>query len=131
MNRQLTLLIVSVLLNSCGALKRTNSPFIGAWEINLGGCTETWIVEKNGIRRSISSEEKTVNKYTLSKIENNVYEFIDTRVSSNFKKDCFGEISKIPNGHVAKNRIKFMDKDKFILCYPDECLTEYPFIRKK
>ena len=131
MNKLLTLIIISFSITSCKTLQNTNPPYIGTWEVNIDGCIETWIIEKNGMRRTKSAEEETVNKYTVTEVEEGTYEVIDTRISSNSKKDCSGKRTNTANGHVSRNKIKFLDKDTFILCYPERCLDEYPFTRKK
>jgi hypothetical protein len=125
------LLIFTLFFYSCVTKKSFESPFIGTWEANIDGCKETWVFENNSIRKSFSYEEETVNNYTFSKVKDGIYEVVDTRISSNFKTDCTGEISETQNGHVSRIKIKFLDKDTFILCFPEMCLDKYPFKRIK
>jgi hypothetical protein len=130
--KKITAILISItLIYSCAPNKNVVSPFAGTWEINLDGCIETWVYDSNGIRKSYSGEEETVNKFTFSKLEEGKYEVIDTRISSNSKVDCTGQTSDIPNGHVATNIIKFLDKDTLILCSSEDCLDNYQFKRKK
>ncbi len=131
MNKINAIVIFSLLVTSCVTTKNTSSPFVGTWEANYGGCIETWIADDNGIRKCYSGEEETVNKFVVTKISEGLYKIVDTRISSNFKADCSGEISKTPLGHVIKCKLKFSGNDTLVMCFPKRCFEEIPYIRKK
>ena len=129
MIKKITLMITLVSLNSC-ATNNITSPIIGTWEADFDGCIETWIIDNKGNRKSISGEEETNNKFIIKKLEENVYSMTDTRLSTNSKPDCSGEIVDIPIGNVTNGIIKFQGNNRFILCNTEECLESSPFIRK-
>lgn len=129
MIKKITLIITLISLNSC-ATNNSISPIIGTWEADFDGCIETWIIDNKGNRISISGEEETNNKFIIKKLEENIYKMTDTRLSTNSKPDCSGEIVDIPIGNVTNGIIKFQGNNRFILCNIEECLENSPFIKK-
>ena len=130
MIKKITFVLVLISLNSC-ASNIVTSPIVGTWKADFDGCIETWIIDNKGNRTSISGEEETNNKFILKKIDNNEYSITDTRLSTNSKPDCSGEIVEIPLGNVTNGIIKFQGNEKFILCNSSNCLEDSPFIRIK
>ena len=130
MIKKITLIITLISLNSC-VTNNIISPIVGTWEADFDGCIETWIIDNKGNRVSISGEEQTNNKFIIQKLEENVYKMTDTRLSTNSKSDCSGEIVDIPIGNVTTGIIKFQGNNRFTLCNTEECLDKSPFIRKK
>jgi hypothetical protein len=125
----IAILLISV--TSGIAQTQSNSPFSGTWEANFDGCIETWVFDDNGIRKTFSNKEETINQCVITKIEEGLYGVVDTRISSNAKEDCSGEIADTPVGHVIKCRLKFTDNDTFVICFPKRCLDATPYRRKK
>lgn len=122
-----------LLSGSCSILKKKIHSYYGIWEANFNGCIEVWEVNEDNTRKSISNEEVTMNKFTIKKVEDYLYNIEDTRVSSNFKRDCSGDIPDTKIGHIAKHQLKFIGNDKFVICYSSsgKCLDQFPFIRKQ
>lgn len=131
MIRKFVFAAVLISLTSCVVNKKNSSPFVGTWKANFDECTETWVIDNNGIRKSLSGEEETENKFTISKIEADLYEIVDTRLSTNSKPDCSGEVVNVPIGNVTNGLLKFKGNDTFILCNSEQCLEDSPFIRQK
>ena len=130
MIKKITLIITLLSLNSC-ATNQITSPIAGTWKADFDGCIEIWKIDDKGNRTSISGEEETKNKFTLRKLNDNLFSITDTRLGTNSKPDCSGEIVEVPLGNVTNGILKFQGNNKFILCNSEECLEGSPFIRIK
>lgn len=106
-------------------------PLIGTWRIELPAlqCFEEYDLRADGVKYSMSGEERNESEFTLSDqpSEKGFYKWVDKLTKSNGKPDCSGH--QVEVGHVAVNYIRLHPgKDKFLLCTAEDfkwCFAEF------
>ena len=104
-----------------GAQERVaaNHPIIGTWRFTLpdGSCAETYRFRADGTSVVTSGEEiaETEFRITPKPSRKGFYEWVDTIVKDNGKKDCSGQITDV--GRQTTTYIQFDGKaQRFIVC---------------
>jgi hypothetical protein len=117
------LLAVALLLAStvAGAEDRVapNHPIIGTWRFTLpdGTCAETYRFRPDGTSVVTSGEEiaETEFRITSKPSGKGFYEWVDTIVKDNGKKDCSGQITDV--GRKTTTYVQFdASAQRFIVC---------------
>lgn len=94
-------------------------PIIGTWRFSLpdGSCDETYRFRGDGTSFVTSGEEVAESEYRIAAKPSRAgfYEWIDTIVKDNGKKDCAGQITDV--GRKTTNYIRFdTQRQRFIVC---------------
>src|SRR5690349_14218706 len=94
-------------------------PIIGTWRFTLpdGSCDETYRFPGDGTSLVTSGEEVAESEYTIAERPSGAgyYEWVDTIVKDNGKKDCAGQITDV--GRKTTNYIRFDPQgQRLIVC---------------
>ena len=86
-----------------------NHPIVGTWRFTMpdGKCAETYRFRADGTSLVTSGEEVAESEYRIAAnpSRNGFYEWVDTIVKDNGKKDCSGQITDV--GRTTTNYIRF------------------------
>ena len=101
-----------------------NHPLIGTWRFTVpdGSCAETYRFRADGTSHVTSGEEVAETEFRVSAkpSRKGFYEWVDTIVKDNGKKDCAGQITDV--GRKTTTYIQFDARaQRFIVCQ-DESL---------
>jgi hypothetical protein len=109
-------------------------PLIGTWQITApNGCTETYIVRRDGTASVTSGEEVAESELTIAErpSEKGFFKWVEKTVKDNGKKDCSGDVTEV--GRVATSYVLLAPaRDMFALCEREDrnsCIG--PFKRTK
>ncbi len=96
-----------------------NHPIIGTWRFTVpdGTCAETYRFRADGTSHVTSGEEVAETEFSISPkpSRKGFYEWVDTIVKDNGKKDCAGQITDV--GRKSKTYIQFdAAAQRFIVC---------------
>lgn len=111
----------------------TNHPIIGTWRFTLpdGSCAETYRFRADGTSLVTSGEEVAETEYRIATRPsgNGFYEWVDTIVKDNGKKDCAGQITDV--GRKTTNYIRFdAAEQRFIVCRAENLETCFGPLRR-
>ncbi len=86
-----------------------NHPLVGTWRLVVpgGNCVETYRFRADGTSVVTSGEEVAESEYSiaLKPTRDGYYEWVDTIVKDNGKKDCGGQVTDV--GRKTVNYIRF------------------------
>jgi hypothetical protein len=96
-----------------------NHPLIGTWRFTVpdGSCAETYRFRPDGTSVVTSGEEVAETEFTIAPNPSakGFYEWVDTIVKDNGKKDCMGEITDV--GRKTTTYVQFdASAQRFIVC---------------
>jgi hypothetical protein len=120
-----TLLVIALLALAAPAVAQTTPivvaahPIVGTWRFSLpdGSCDETYRFRTDGTSLVTSGDEVAESEYRIAEKPSRAgfYEWVDTIVKDNGKKDCAGQITDI--GRKTTNYIRFDGQgQRFIVC---------------
>ena len=119
-----TLLLTGLLLLGAAPVTAQNAvfsnhPLIGTWRFSLpdGSCDETYRFRADGTSLVTSGDEVAESEYKIAEqpSRSGFYEWVDTIVKDNGKKDCAGQITDV--GRKTTNYIRFdAQGQRFIVC---------------
>lgn len=111
--------LLSPLANAADAAVAPGHPIIGTWRFTVpdGSCAETYRFRGDGTSLVTSGEEVAETEFRVSAkpSRNGFYEWVDTIVKDNGKKDCAGQITDV--GRKTTTFIQFdAAGQRFIVC---------------
>lgn len=113
---------------------REDHPLLGTWKITApGGCTETYVVRRDGTASVTSADEVAESEVAISEQPSakGFFKWVEKIVKDNGKKDCSGDITEI--GRVVTSYVVLdPSKDMFAMCeHEDRNSCIGPFKRVK
>ena len=113
------LLSVTSLLAAAQQPVAPNHPIIGTWRFTLpdGSCAETYRFRADGTSVVTSGEEIAETEFRIAPkpSRKGFYEWVDTIVKDNGKKDCSGQITDV--GRKTTTFVQFDEAgQRFIVC---------------
>ena len=110
-----------------------NHPIVGTWRFTLpdGSCNETYRFRADGTSVVTSGEEVAESEYHVAEQPSRAgfYEWVDTIVKDNGKKDCSGQITDV--GRKTTNYIRFDPQgQRFVVCRAENLQTCFGPLRK-
>jgi len=108
-------------------------PIIGTWRFSLpdGSCNETYRFRADGTSFVTSGDEVAESEYRIaeSPSRNGFYEWVDTIVKDNGKKDCAGQVTDV--GRKTTNYIRFDPQgQRFVVCRAENLQTCFGPLRR-
>lgn len=108
-------------------------PLIGTWRFTLpdGSCAETYRFRGDGTSLVTSGQEVAESEYRIAArpSRSGFYEWVDTIVKDNGKKDCAGQITDV--GRTTTNYIRFdAAGQRFIVCRAESLDTCFGPLRR-
>lgn len=111
--------LFSSVASAAGPAVAPNHPIIGTWRFTVpdGSCAETYRFRGDGTSHVTSGEEVAETEFKVSAKPSGkgFYEWVDTIVKDNGKKDCAGQITDV--GRTTTTFIQFdAAGQRFIVC---------------
>jgi hypothetical protein len=112
---------------------RADHPLIGAWQITNRDrtCAEIYRIDRGGTTLVTSADEVAESHFTMSDQPSakGYFKWVDTLVKDNGKKDCAGQVTKLPR--TTTNYILLNPAgNRFIMCAAEDgrqCIG--PFVK--